>query len=678
MPATNDGPQAALMATPATGSVPLVVTLDATDSRAADAAVELVARFDFDGDGAWDTEFAPELRVEVTLEALGDYLPKVEVRDPEGRTASAEADTTVTVMGSGQPHADLTVDSNRDGALDRFDDLHEATWTEAFGAAALSNLDDDDDDGQRDAADERINGDLDRQDLMPVRLHRIEGLDGTHTVRLTVSPIAAAERVRLFDEAGALLKPTGDASVTVPNERVQDEDLVLYLEAAGTRSAAWDGAFTLELAVLADGAPITSDQASARVSPVVFPDDTREMHTLFVMRIDAQTGSNGGWVFGGGLLGGVQSPPDNVAFYDAVMANLPAQIELYTAAGADYGYDRWIQDNMQSGFQEAPVSDGSARMETYLQTARTDPQRAVQSLTQFVPGELLGAGTGFSAPGGEPTSQNYGGNLEVLPPHGDYPLGRLVVGGGDQGSLRGITYSARMAKEQREWLEAQAAQGPAIEVSTEWLAVGHVDEIFVVVPDRSGADGRGWKLILASPALAIDALRKLEDAGRGDAVVFQGRDAQTTVSRILGDSDLMQYNAAAQTRIDGVRMQLIDEVGLSDDDFVELPVMYEELHFGGAPSLFPWASSSRDPDVAAAYNPGMQNLIAAGEVLFVPDPEGPDGVWRDMAQKALEATGHEVVFVDVFDSYHVLLGEAHCGSNAERAGYDTHWWEVQP
>jgi len=215
-------------------------------------------------------------------------------------------------------------------------------------------------------------------------------------------------------------------------------------------------------------------------------------------------------------------------------------------------------------------------------------------------------------------------------------------------------------------------------VSTEWLAVGHVDEIFVAVPDRTGTSTRGWKLVIASPTLAIDALRTLEAAGQGDTPVFAGRQPETTVSRILGDNALMSYNAAAQTRIDGVRVTLMDEAGLTDEDFLELPVMYEELRVGGTPSWFPWSMPTRSADVAAAYNPGMQNLIAAGDVLFVPDPEGPEGVWQDMAQKALESTGHEVVFVDVFDSYHLLLGEAHCGSNAERAGYDTHWWEVEP
>jgi protein-arginine deiminase len=252
-----------------------------------------------------------------------------------------------------------------------------------------------------------------------------------------------------------------------------------------------------------------------------------------------------------------------------------------------------------------------------------------------------------------------------MPPNEDFPLGRLIVGGGSVGTLLGYARTDRMTSAQAEWLDAQGAQGPALEVSTEWLSVGHVDEIFVVIPDRSGAGGRGWKVVIASPDLAINALEDLQSKGQGSLPVFDGRSPETTVSAILGNSSLMQFNTAAQARIDSVRMILSDEFALTDDDFVELPVMYEPHWSGPA-------------DMAAAYNPGMQNLIAANDVLFVPDPEGPGTAWEDMTRDALEATGHEVVFVDVFNSYHLLFGEAHCGANFTRAPYDTAWWEVLP
>ena len=39
-----------------------------------------------------------------------------------------------------------------------------------------------------------------------------------------------------------------------------------------------------------------------------------------------------------------------------------------------------------------------------------------------------------------------------------------------------------MTGAQLDFMNAQAVQGPVIEVSSEWLAVGHIDEIFVFLP----------------------------------------------------------------------------------------------------------------------------------------------------------------------------------------------------
>ena len=79
-----------------------------------------------------------------------------------------------------------------------------------------------------------------------------------------------------------------------------------------------------------------------------------------------------------------------------------------------------------------------------------------------------------------------------------------------------------------------------------------------------------------------------------------------------------------------------DEVGYrcrpnpTDDDFLELPVMYETFDFDGL-------------ELAAAYNPGIQNLVVANDVLLVPDPEGPDvngrDPWADSARATLERLG---------------------------------------
>ncbi len=104
----------------------------------------------------------------------------------------------------------------------------------------------------------------------------------------------------------------------------------------------------------------------------------------------------------------------------------------------------------------------------------------------------------------------------------------------------------------------------------------------------------------------------------------------------------------------------------------ELPVLFENV----------------GSNYAAALNPGVTNLVslplANGTThLVVPDPEGPDqptDVWAAATKSALEALGTasnpvQVTFVDVFYSYHDLLGEIHCGTNNVRTPPAGNWWD---
>jgi protein-arginine deiminase len=177
--------------------------------------------------------------------------------------------------------------------------------------------------------------------------------------------------------------------------------------------------------------------------------------------------------------------------------------------------------------------------------------------------------------------------------------------------------------------------------------------------------------VIASPALARESLLAAQRAGQGSALVFAGRSASFSVDQILGAEDFLALNEAAQARIDSIQARMEETLGLSNDDFRAVPVLYDEVDSDG---------------LVAAFNPGIQNLVTVGDRLFVPDPEGPDvdgqDVWQQATVAALADTGLDVVFVDVFASYHELFGEAHCGTNLERAPWTmleqptTAWWNV--
>ena len=157
-------------------------------------------------------------------------------------------------------------------------------------------------------------------------------------------------------------------------------------------------------------------------------------------------------------------------------------------------------------------------------------------------------------------------------------MGRIVVGGGSGGTLEGVEHSDRMTGAQLDFMNAQVVQGPVIEVSSEWLAVGHIDEIFKFYPEKYRGGRPDFFAVLASPTLALLELQSLMDRELGDLVVFEGRGAETTVADILGD-DAFEYQVKAQSRIDSVRETLAAAVGLTDEDFVEVPVLYESMWY---------------------------------------------------------------------------------------------------
>jgi protein-arginine deiminase len=649
----NTAPTALLSYSPGDGNAPLGVNFDASGSNDPDQdAATLEVRFDFEGDGTFDTEYAAAKLGSHTFNTAGEYFPTVEVRDRAGAIGTFRAQAPLVIRFG----ANLAADTNRDGKIDDADELDEDSWTEAHGALFLANLDDDDNNGRQDARDTAVNGNEDVRDLVPVIIRRHGGVvDGRDTATLSLEPAGAKNNVRVFLQSGgrlaSLISPEGNAQVTIAPNDLLAGDLQLYVEGLNTRTAVWDGRANLRLAITVDG-QLQEDVVSLRVAPVIFTDNLQEARALFVMRIsDRRLG-------------------ENLAFADVLRSDLPNGVELIEADQYVFGGDRWIQDNMQAGYQLIVGPGGTVlEMPTFAQLQRPTGQGGLEA---YVPEAFLAPDRGYFYPGrSRDTSLNYGGNLEVMAPFENsevsYPLGRLVIGGGNLGTLGGVAFEDHMGEVQRNWLNAQGVQGPAVEISSEWLAVGHIDETFQIVPYPQAATGaKPYKVVYASPNLARQLLLEVQSAGGGNRAVFAGRQTQTTVDAILEDPALMALNDAAQARLDTNKAILKAELDLKDEDFVEVPVMFEGFDFDGL-------------DLVAALNPGIQNLVTTNNTLFVPDPEGPIGadgkdVWRKSADATLSGLGVEPIFVDVFDSYHLNLGEAHCGTNVLAVPYSTPWW----
>uniref|UniRef100_A0A4W5MCX3 protein-arginine deiminase n=1 Tax=Hucho hucho TaxID=62062 RepID=A0A4W5MCX3_9TELE len=317
--------------------------------------------------------------------------------------------------------------------------------------------------------------------------------------------------------------------------------------------------------------------------------------------------------------------------------------------------DRWMQDEIEFGYIDSPHQ----HFPVVLDSPR-DGQ-----LQDFPYDVLLGPDFGYvtrTAYNEEVSSLDSFGNLEVSPPvivNGTiYPLGRIIIGVAFPTATKG----RNMTKVVQDFLWAQKVQEP-IALFSDWLLVGHVDEFMTFVP---APDKKGFRLLLASPDAGYKLFRGLQKDGHGQAKMFDGlgEKEEITVDEILSDDKLRAENNYVQSCIDWNRDVLKRELGLDDDDIIDLPILFHVME-----------------NRAVAYYPDMVNMIVLGKNLGIPKPFGPkvDGRCALEAEMTslMEGLGLSCTYIDDFASYHKLLGEVHCGSNVRREPFSFKWWNLE-
>jgi len=98
------------------------------------------------------------------------------------------------------------------------------------------------------------------------------------------------------------------------------------------------------------------------------------------------------------------------------------------------------------------------------------------------------------------SSHNYGGNIEVSPATPNAPLGKIVIG-----NAAGKNEKSPMDPDLVTFLLQQDEQ-PLVTVDTNWLQVGHVDEIVNFVKVNTG---NSFSIALASPKMAYRLLEEI-------------------------------------------------------------------------------------------------------------------------------------------------------------------------
>ncbi|XP_059415822.1 protein-arginine deiminase type-2-like isoform X2 [Carassius carassius] len=317
--------------------------------------------------------------------------------------------------------------------------------------------------------------------------------------------------------------------------------------------------------------------------------------------------------------------------------------------------DRWMQDELEFGYIDSPHH--------HFPVVLDSPRDG--ALQDFPYDSILGPDFGYVtryALNEEVSSLDSFGNLEVSPPvtvNGkSYPLGRIIIGV----AFPTATHGRNMTKVVQDFLWAQKVQEP-IALYSDWLFVGHVDEFMTFVP---APDRKKFRLLLASPDAGYKVFKSLQINGNGKAEMFPGLPEAISVNEILSDKKLQAENRYVQNCIDWNRDVLKKELGLDDEDIIDLPILFKVLE---------------EETRAVAYYPDMVNMIVLGDQLGIPKPFGPKVNGRCALEtevcSLLEPLGLKCTFIDDFAPYHKLLGEVHCGSNVLREQSPFKWWNLE-
>ncbi|KAK4809811.1 hypothetical protein QYF61_014279 [Mycteria americana] len=417
------------------------------------------------------------------------------------------------------------------------------------------------------------------------------------------------------------------------------EESVFYVEGLAFPDVGFSGLVAFHVTLLESPekglleTPIFTDTVVFRVAPWIMTPNTAAPLEVFVCSVD-----------------------DNEDFVAAVGAVAEkAKCPLTICPLPENRQDRWIQDEVEFGYVQAPHK-------TFPVVFDSPRDRG---LKDFPIKSILGPDFGYvarQAPEGASSLDSFG-NLEVSPPvtvqGKEYPLGRILIG-----SSFPRFGGRRMAKAVKDFLVAQQVQAP-VELFSDWLHVGHVDEFlsFVPAPDR-----KGFRLLLASPSACYQLLKEKQEEGFGEAAMFEGLQdvPKPTINEILANEALRKFNNYVQSCISWNRDILKRALGLSEQDILDIPQLFQGDVATGAGAFFP----------------DMVNMLVLGRHLGIPKPFGPlaggQCCLEERVRALLEPLGLTCTFIDDYFSYHVLSGEVHCGTNVRRKPFAFKWWHALP
>ncbi|MGD1899811.1 MAG: protein-arginine deiminase family protein [Phormidesmis sp.] len=544
----------------------------------------------------------------------------------------------------------LSVDSNRDGQIDQ-KDIGRANWVygEAQQGAILL-----------------FNNDLDISDGIPTDGQKSEWsrllIDTVGTGELPDGVSLVLQVPTRIAECCAIYRQDGEEFHHILGKNLQDKTapaisvsaplptggITCYIEAHEYPGDLFEGLISLELLLKQGDETVASDRAVYRVAPWIMTPHTLPPAEVYACEME-----------------------NNQQFLSDLKSALKElDIPLTVVPQEGHRGDRWIQDEIEFGYVQSP---------THILPVVFDSPRD-GGLDDYPELDLLGPDFGhFQVGDRSQNSLDSFGNLEVSPPvtvkGRHYPFGRIVFGGRQKGDYSET--SRQMMPKLRHFLYAQKIQAP-FELFTDWLLVGHVDEIISFIP---ADNDQGFQVLVASPLSARNLLQKLSLEGHGNTPMFEGlrrsninhppgtvtTSAEITVDELLADTTFWENNHRYQSYMDSNLHILSEELGIGSNYMTDIPVLFY-------PPL-------EDNDRAVAYFPNMINHLVLDNSSLVPKPRGPIINGKCAFEAAFEQVvpTRNVRFIEGWDAYHDQLGDVHCGTNTRRHPFpNSRWWEYKP
>jgi len=528
---------------------------------------------------------------------------------------------------------DLDGDTDRNGIIDGTSG--EESLEAKNSLIVLNNCDDDDRDSRPDNQDNVVNGSADRTDFDPIVLRRpqsaFSGAVVLRLVNLSDDGFQERQKVRVLGVGGAeIMGPSTSSMYALKSAEVKElatRDLTFLVEGL-------EFATSVKIAVFLD--QVEQDELIVEVAPfLLVPHSLRATNNRVCHFND----------------------PESDAFVQSFRsACAKAGVEATVIEEGDV----WIQDELTWGFTETPRLKLPVALHMHRERALADDVRRLLKPD-------IGYFEAFAHPS-TPNSLDYGGNLEVTPPSPRFPFGRVYYGSlKSQGDPVNAYNSRAIDRGYQGFFKRQKLQEP-IDLCTDWLRVGHVDEIISFVPKADGS----YMLLLASPKQALEILRDLPPATPLDeryrrynvrtvGDFFNLRYLLRSFESYNMDVDAKLYGADHDRPDPGsIKRRLMTALDLAESDVHEVPTLFENVGTNRV-----WA--------AVALNPGMVNLSSMGRFSLVAEPFFP--AFKEPLESLLSRAGLTPSFIDDWEIYHISQGEVHCGSNQLRDPFARKWWQ---